>query len=129
MHDQKVVLGTLTKGSCDQFSTDLMVGGGDIMSISHTSKKATVCITGYKQEDIFSEEEEEGPGSLMEDDSDSDDYIEGVADPEEDKMKKEVKSFLGKQLKSGRIVAGEIGVNEWDDDDDDDDDDSFIRGR
>jgi hypothetical protein len=74
------VVGTLTKGSCDQFKTDLLVAGVDQLRIRHSSKKATVYITGYRQIDIMGddaglvEDMYEGDGLDWQDLSESDDF-------------------------------------------------------
>ena len=110
---KRVVLGTLTMGSCDQFSTDLMVGGGDAVTISHTSKKATVHITGYMQEDIFSEDDESFEGA---EDYDADDNV-----PEELKMK------IGKELQAmamAGIPFGEVKEVDSEEEEEEEEEDS-----
>ena len=100
-------------GSCDQFSTDLMVGGGDTVTISHTSKKATVHITGYKQEDIFDEDDDSLEGAEEYQILGEDDPL-----PEEQKVKirRELQAMAGMQM--GEVKEADSEEEEEDEDSD-----------
>ena len=114
--DEPVVLGTLICGTCDQFCADLMVGGGDLVRISHTSKKATVHITGYKQEDIFSDDESLDLPPL-----------EGEELPEDEledlraQVKKHVKKNKGQDLLDEDFTDSDSDSDDSDSDSDDED--------
>ena len=117
--DEPVVLGTLICGTCDQFCADLMVGGGDLVRISHTSKKATVHITGYKQEDIFSDDESLDLPPL-----------EGEELPEDEleDLRAQVKKHVKKNKEKGQDLLDEDFTDsdsDSDDSDSDSDDEDF----
>ena len=111
--DPPLVLGTLTRGVCDQFKTDLMVGGGDLIRLSHTGKKCEVHVTGFKQEDIFDSDEDE-------DDFEMQEMFDG--EPTEEEQKK-LRASIMKKLKEDP----EISSDEEDESDDMDFDEDSDR--
>ncbi|QDZ20293.1 NPL domain-containing protein [Chloropicon primus] len=128
--DTPLVLGTLTRGVCDQFKTDLMVGGGDLIRFSHTGKKCAVHVMGFKQEDIFDSDDEDG------DDFEMEEMFDG--EPTEEEEKKLRASLKKKMMEDPDISSDDdddsddnmdfdeddLSDSTDDDNDDDDDDDS-----